>query len=173
MVKRLNKKIRRIVVCILVFVLVAGGLGVWHSRRVGKIAKDLTLPIEKDTQIQSIKIFLIALEDNGKMGKLVGCGDSAVAVNREIVPTKAVLKRALEELLSFKDKYYGENKLYNALYKSGLRIDTVTLTENKVKIELSGGYRFKGVCEDARFKAQIEETAKQFPSVKEVEIFVN
>ena len=126
---------------------------------------------------QKVKIFLIALGDNGASGQLVGCNDSAVAVEREIPPTKAVLKASLEEILSLKDRtYVSEDKLglYNALAQAKFQVDTVSIDENgRAKIELSGSYKFSGVCEDARFTAQIEETARQFATVKEVEIFLN
>lgn len=122
---------------------------------------------------QKVKVFLIAEGDKGKLGETVGCDDSAVPMEREIPRTKAVLKAAIEELLGLKSRYYLDGALYNALYRSGLRLDSVTITEEKAKIELSGGYMFKGVCEDARFMAQLTQTAKQFPTVKEVEIFLN
>lgn len=104
----------------------------------------------------------------------MGCGDSIVSLERDIPQTKAVLRASLEELLSLKEKTYQGGSLYNAMAGSKLRLDTVSINvEGVVKIELSGSYKFTGVCEDARFIAQIEETARQFPTVKEVNIFLN
>lgn len=126
------------------------------------------------TEKQKIKVYLIVIDGNGAGGKSIGCGDSIVSLEREIPQTKAVLRASLDELLSLKEKTYQEGILYNALAGSKLRLDTVSIDEKGlVKIELSGTYRFTGVCEDARFIAQIEETARQFPMVKEVEIFLN
>lgn len=126
------------------------------------------------SETQGIKVFLIALDDNGARGKKVGCGDSAVSYSLEIAPTKAVLKASIDELLSLKEKTYGDGLLHNALAGSKLRADTVSINEaGLARIELSGTYRFTGVCEDARFIAQITQTALQFESVREVKIFLN
>ena len=51
---------------------------------------------------QTVKIVLIALEDNGQSGTLVGCGDSAIPVTVTIPRTQGVLRAALEKLLSAK-----------------------------------------------------------------------
>lgn len=46
----------------------------------------------------TVKIFLIALEDQGRFGKLVGCGDSVVSVDRTITTTDhPPIKEALNE----------------------------------------------------------------------------
>lgn len=129
---------------------------------------------ERSIPAQKVKIFLIALNDDGLKGKKVGCGDSAIAFEKEVSPTKALLKASIDVLLSLPDKTYSDGLLYNSLAGSKLRVDTVSIDENGlVKIELSGSYKFSGVCENARFIAQIEETARQFVTVQEVEIFLN
>ena len=40
------------------------------------------------SSVQMVKIFVIAVDDNGKAGIPVGCGDSAVPVMVEIPPTQ-------------------------------------------------------------------------------------
>lgn len=137
-------------------------------------SEEISRAIDITGRTQKVKVFLIRLNDNGLSGKAVGCGDSAVAFEREIAPTTAVLKASLEELLLLKEETYQERDLYNALAGTKLRLDTVSINETgKARIQLSGSYSFSGVCEDARFIAQIEETARQFLSVREVEIFLN
>jgi hypothetical protein len=120
-----------------------------------------------------VQIFLVALEDNGQSGKLVGCGDSAVAVQVEIPPTQGVLKASLEALLSLKDQYYGESGLYNALYQSDLKVESVSIEGEKATIYLTGTLMMGGECDTPRVEAQIIETAKQFSTVKDVAVFVN
>ena len=122
---------------------------------------------------QTVKIFLIALEDNGQSGTLVGCGDSAVPVTVIIPRTQGVLKAALEELLSIQEQYYGESGLYNALYQSDLKLKSVTIDQGKAIIHLTGTVMLGGVCDSPRFEAQIEETALQFSTVSSVEVFIN
>lgn len=121
----------------------------------------------------TIKIFMIAEGDNGASGKMIGCGDSAVAVNREVPKTDAVLKAAIEQLLSIKDKSYGGSGLVNSLYQSNLQLQSVSISNGKATIKLTGTIMSQGSCDDPRLKAQLEETALQFSTVKEVEILVN
>jgi Sporulation and spore germination len=122
---------------------------------------------------QMAQIFLIALEDQGVSGKLVGCGDSAVPVQVQIPPTQGVLKAALEALLSVKSQYYGESGLYNALYQSDLQVESVTIKDGKAVVRLSGTLLMGGECDNPRAAAQLEETVLQFPTVTEASIFVN
>ncbi|MGZ9225053.1 MAG: GerMN domain-containing protein [Anaerolineales bacterium] len=121
---------------------------------------------------QTVKIFLIALEDNGQSGILVGCGDSAVPVRVTIPRTQGVLRAALEKLLSAK-QFYGESGFYNALYQSDLQLKSVTIDQGKAIIHFTGTVMLGGVCDSPRFEAQIEQTALQFSTVSNVEVFIN
>jgi|SRR3989344_1010709 len=124
-------------------------------------------------QKQMVKIFLVALNDDGKSGIKVGCGDSLVAVNREISPTKAVLKASLESLFLIKNKSYGQSGLYNALYNSKLKVDRAEIADGKATVYISGTVSLGGVCDNPRFEEQIKSTVLQFPTVKEASIFIN
>ncbi len=126
------------------------------------------------TSPQMVKIFVIAVDDNGKTGIPVGCGDSAVPVQVEIPPTQGVLKAALQALLSVKDQYYGQSGLYNALYQSDLRVDSVSIDNSgKASVYLTGSLVMGGECDTPRVRAQVEQTVLQFPTVKVVAIFIN
>jgi Sporulation and spore germination len=130
--------------------------------------------IQADASPQMIKIFLIAVDDNGKTGFPVGCGDSAVPVQVEIPPTHGVLKAALQALLSVKEQYYGQSGLYNALYQSDLQVESVSIDNNgQARVYLTGSLVMGGECDTPRVQAQVEQTALQFTIVKEVAIFIN
>jgi hypothetical protein len=122
---------------------------------------------------QTVKIFLIALEDNGQSGTRVGCGDSAIPVTVTIPKTQGVLRAALEKLLSAKKQFYGESGYYNALYQSDLQVAKVTLEQGKAIIHLTGTIMLGGTCDAPRLEAQIEQTALQFSTVSDVAVFVN
>ena len=122
---------------------------------------------------QTVKVFLIALEDNGQSGTLVGCGDSAIPVTVIIPSTQGVLRAALEKLLSIKQQFYGESGLYNALYQSDLQLKSVTIDQGKAIIHLTGTLMLGGVCDNPRVAAQIEQTALQFSTVNDVAVFIN
>lgn len=120
-----------------------------------------------------LKIFLIAVNDNGVSGKLVGCGDSAVAVNIEVPYTTGVLRAALNKELSIKDKNYGQSGLYNVLYQSNLKTSSVSIKNGEAIIHLSGKLTLGGECDNPRVQAELEETALQFSTVKKVSIYIN
>ena len=130
-------------------------------------------PAATSTGPQFVQIYLIALEDNGISGTLVGCGDSAMAVKVEIPRTKGVLRAALDSLLSIKDQYYGQSGLYNALYQSDLQVESVKIVNGKASVYLTGTLLLGGECDNPRLQAQLEQTVRQFPTVTSVEIFVN
>lgn len=120
-----------------------------------------------------VKIFLIAINDNGKSGKKIGCGDSVVAVDRVISPTNAPLRAAFNELLSLHDQFYGQSGLYNALYQSHLTLGAATIVNRRATLQFSGTYQLGGECDNPRFEAQIKETALQFSTVSQVSAFIN
>ena len=115
-----------------------------------------------------VNIYLIGLG-----GGSVGCGDQVVAVVRDVPRTNAPLTAALNLLLSQKSQYYGESGLYNALYQSNLSIASITRNGTAWTINLAGTLRLGGVCDSPRVKAQLEQTALQFSTVKSVRYFVN
>jgi hypothetical protein len=120
-----------------------------------------------------VKIFLIAMNDNGKSGLVVGCGDSVVPAQVEITPTAGVLKAALVALLSVKDQNYGQSGLYNALYQSALQVESVSIDSGKASVYLTGTLKMGGECDNPRVQAQLERTVLQFPAVKEAATFIN
>jgi hypothetical protein len=122
---------------------------------------------------QMVQMFLVAVGDNGQSGGMIGCGDSLIPVQVEIAPSQAVLRASLEKLLALKDQYYGQSGLYNALYQSDLQLVGVTVTSGKAVILLTGTLTLGGVCDNPRVQAQLEATARQFPTVTDVSIFIN
>ena len=122
---------------------------------------------------QMVKIFLIAVGDNGVSGDMIGCGDSAVAVQVEITPTQGVLKAALQALLAIKTRDYGQSGLYNALYQSDLQLDSVRIENSTASIYLSGSLLLGGECDNPRVEAQLIQTALQFSTVSQAAIFIN
>jgi hypothetical protein len=120
-----------------------------------------------------VKLFFVAVNDNGVAGKKYGCDDSIVAVDRFIPITLAPLTAALRELFSMTDRNYGSSGLYNALYQSKLKIDSIAIVNTRATIHLSGSLVLNGVCDNPRVQAQLEQIALQFPTVSSVAIFLN
>ena len=122
---------------------------------------------------QEASIFLIALEDNGKAGELVGCGDSAIPVKITIPGSQDAMQAALEALFAIKEQFYGEAGLYNALYQSDLQVESASVEDGKATVHLAGTLMLGGTCDNPRVQAQIEETVLQFAAVSEVTVFLN
>jgi Sporulation and spore germination len=106
----------------------------------------------------------------------VGCGDSLVKVNTGLYRTgdnATDIATALRNLFN-KQQYIGN--LYNPVYLSNWRIDSVEFKdyEGLANVSLSGGYVRSGDrCDDSRVRAQIWTTIRQFPGVKTVYILMN
>lgn len=120
-----------------------------------------------------LKVFLIAVGDNGVAGKKIGCDDSIVPVTISVPYTTGVLRAALEQLLAIKNQYYGMSGLYDSLYQSNLKIDSLEVINGVAHIDLSGTLMLSGECDNPRVEAQLEEIALQFGTVQSTEITIN
>jgi spore germination protein GerM len=120
---------------------------------------------------REVKVYLIALDDNGRRGKRVGCNDSLVPVTRTVSAAAVPLKAAVEELLSLPREF--EGGLGNYWFGENLRVESVQLRSGVATIRLRGRVFVAGVCDEPRIEGQISETARQFPGVRSVRVFVN
>jgi hypothetical protein len=118
-------------------------------------------------------IYLIAIGDDGQIGKVIGCGDSVVPVEVEIDPTIAPLTAALNRLLALETREYGQSGLYNALYRSDLTLESIDIEDGEAMIELSGDLVLGGACDNPRVRAQLQQTALQYATVDQVTVFIN
>lgn len=130
-------------------------------------------PLHLQSATKSVRIYLVAIEDNGRSGRRIGCGDSLVAVTRSIGPTTAPLTAALTALVSDHRRFYGQSGLYNALYQSRLKVQNARVVNGKATIHLTGKMQLGGVCDSPRVKAQLEQTARQFSTVRTTAIYIN
>jgi len=124
--------------------------------------------------LDRVKIYLVAVGDNGVSGKLIGCSDSLVPMEVRIEPTLGVLRAALNELFLLKgEQYYGESGLYNALYQSHLYIEDVAVIDGEARIFLTGTLTLGGVCDNPRVEEQLKAIALQFNTVNRVSVYIN
>ena len=121
----------------------------------------------------TIEIYFVAVGDNGKRGKRIGCGDSLVPRARFIIEqTAAPLTAALEGLLSTPKHVDRFAKLENFWQGRNLKLESVSILDNRATIHISGEVFVAGVCDVPRIESQIEATARQFPNVKKVNVFI-
>ena len=126
---------------------------------------------QEERNTQPIKIYLVALGDDGKNGKKIGCEDSLIAVTRTIKKTAAPLTSAIRELLVIPDAD-GTPKLQNFWKGRNLKLRSISIVNHTAAIHFSGEMLIGGVCDEPRIESQIEETALQFPTVKKVKVFI-
>lgn len=121
---------------------------------------------------EAIYGYYILLGEDGPLS----CGDTAVKVNTGVYRTGDVeidVATALQRLFN-KQQFIGN--LYNPVYLSNWRVDSVEFKafEGLVNVSLSGGYVRSGDrCDDSRVRTQIWSTIRQFPGVKTVYILMN
>jgi hypothetical protein len=120
---------------------------------------------------REVKVYLVAVGDAGKAGRKIGCDDSLVAVTRRVRADGAPLKAAVSELLSVPHEY--EGGLGNYWFGENLRVRSATLSGGTATIRITGRLFVAGVCDEPRIEEQIRETARQFPGVRRVKVFVN
>ena len=118
-----------------------------------------------------VKVYLVATGDNGKTGKKIGCDDSLVPVTRTIKTARAPLQASIEELLALPREY--DENLKNYWFGKGLKVKDVSLRGGLATIRITGQLFVAGVCDEPRIESQINETARQFPAVRRVKVFVN
>jgi spore germination protein GerM len=126
------------------------------------------------TKTVRVKVYLVAVGDNGKKGRRIGCEDSLIPIRRTIRPTRAPLKAALDELLSMPPEHNeGGQQLGNYWRGSDLKVQSVRLQRGTATIRITGELTVAGICDQPRITEQINATARQFLTVKRVRVFVN
>jgi hypothetical protein len=120
---------------------------------------------------REVKVYLVAVGDEGKRGRKIGCDDSLVPITRTVEAGVAPLKAAVSELLSVPHEY--EGGLGNYWFGENLKVSGVSLAGGTATIRITGRLFVAGVCDEPRIEEQIKETARQFPEVRRVRVFVN
>src|SRR5258705_5392827 len=157
------------------FRLFSGG-GTWRIANIeyddGSTLLDILKRDRESQNSQSINIYLVAVGDNGKTGRKIGCEDSLIAVTRTIKKTAAPLTVAIRELLQTPQHPEGSPNLENFWKGRNLKVRSVSIVNHTATIRLSGELSLAGVCDEPRIESQIDATARQFPTVKRVKVFI-
>jgi hypothetical protein len=136
-----------------------------------KGAYKLTSWDEPNARTREVKVYLVALGDAGKRGRKIGCDDSLVPVVRAVKADGSPLRAAVDELLSVPHEY--EGGLGNYWFGENLKVSGATISRGLATIRITGKLYVAGVCDEPRIEEQIRETARQFPGVRRVNVFVN
>jgi spore germination protein GerM len=134
--------------------------------------RTFSLPVKilkSSEEIMTIKVFF----NNNIMDPAISC-EKVFAVNREVPKTTAVARAALEELL--KGVTYSDvNQGFSTSINEGVKIQSLTIENGVANVDFNEqlGYQVGGSCKVSTIRAQIIQTLKQFPTVKNVIISIN
>lgn len=95
-------------------------------------------------------------------------------LERKIIKTKAKARMALEELLKGPTSNEKEQGYFTSI-NSGVKIQKLSIENGVAKVDFDEQLEFQvgGSCRVAAIRAQIVQTLKQFPTVKDVVISIN
>ncbi len=110
------------------------------------------------TTAPPLMFYLIAPNDGGVSGPVVGCQDSIVAVNSGQNATGSLMTQmsaSLAALFTIGSDTYGQSGLVDELNKSILSVSSISISGTTATIHLTGTLKLSGVCSDERQQAQI------------------
>lgn len=123
--------------------------------------------------MKKVNLYFVALNDNGKSGFGIDCGDSIIAVPYTISSTVEPLQAVIEKEFSIKNQYYSGTNLYNPFYLSNLSVVELRLRKKILTIRLSGDFSVNGKCDYERIKGVLLQTSTQFEGIGNIEIIIN
>ena len=136
-------------------------------------ADELRMPVRfKQSSVEETTKFKIYF-NNSKLDPEFTCV-KVFPVAREIPKTQAVARAALDELLNgLTEKEKADKYLTNI--NEDVKIQRLEIKDGIAKVDFNDKLEFQvgGSCRVAAIRAQITETLKQFPTVKEVVISIN
>lgn len=122
---------------------------------------------------RKVTVFLVKLDDNGKSGRRIGCGDSLVPVSRVVPANRPPLLAAISALLAVPQKLPGNPKLQNFWRGRRLKIQSVATSGRTATIRLAGDLVVSGVCDQPRIEEQIYATARRAAAIRDVDVYLN
>lgn len=131
-----------------------------------------TIPVETAASTSSVQL---AMLDTAQVsnGPARGC-DKVVMINQQIPSTTAPLTAAMNALFAISTTSVGGWFNYIPRTSATLQFDHATVVSGTANIYLTGSLSgLAGICDDPRTEIQIEETAKQFPTVSSVQLYLN
>ncbi|MFA6427068.1 MAG: GerMN domain-containing protein [Candidatus Magasanikbacteria bacterium] len=132
--------------------------------------KQIAIPVQFKQETMTVKIFF----NNDKNDPNLSDCSKVYSVERTIPKTQAVGRAALEQLF----KGLSKEEAYEGFFDNipaGVKIQNLTIENGVAKVDLSKELEegVGGSCRVTAIRAQVTETLKQFPTVKEVIISID
>jgi hypothetical protein len=127
-------------------------------------------PPAQGGEMTTIMVPLINSDSTGDFGPF-GCAEYLSFVPRQVPQTLAVLNATYKWLF---DNNYQTSQYHNLVpgMQPNLNFQSVEIVNGVAKVYLTG-FVMGNHCADATFAAQIEQAALQYPSVNNIEVYVN
>ncbi len=136
-----------------------------NSAKDGEQINTLNLPVKLPTLTQEVKLFLAAKGDPNRLD----CGLTEM-VRVPIVKTQNIAEATLLQLLHLPPASEIQN--HTSDIPKGTELLSFTVASGTARVALSAEADAGGSCRTAAIRAQIEQTLKQFSSIKQVVISV-
>ncbi len=122
-------------------------------------------------ETETVQAYLVALEDAGENGVLIGCDDSLVPVSVEIDGQETDEGRVAATLAAL----FGleHDSLYNVFTNSDLTVESVVIDEGVATVNLTGDLVLGGECDDPRVVEQLAHTITQFAGITGAVVLLN
>ncbi len=111
--------------------------------------------------------------NNSNMDPEFSC-NKVFPIERDIIKTEGVARAALEELLKGPTENEKKQGFFTTI-NAGVKIQKLTIDDGIAKVDFDEQleYQVGGSCRVSAIRAEIRETLKQFPTVKDVVISIN
>jgi hypothetical protein len=141
-----------------------------YSAKDGKEIDTVSIPLIYDPA-NSIPVNVYLSRKNAPAGQ--DC-TKVFPVEHHVMKTSQTARAALEELLKGPVTMEKNNGYYSGI-NEGVKIQKLTIVNGTAKVDFNSQLEtgIAGSCKVSAIRAQISETLKQFPSVKEVVISIN
>ncbi len=161
-----------VAVLFIVFMWMQNSAGVDLSDITPTTTPEAVIPEPSSVSTSTVLLAMLDTEQTSN-GPSRGC-DRVVMVNHTITPTTAPLTAAMNALFSISTTTVDGWFNYVARTNGTLQFDHATVVNGTANIYLTGSLSgLAGVCDDPRTEIQIQETAKQFPTVSAVQLYLN
>ncbi len=164
--------IAAVAVLFIAFMWMQNSAGVDLANITPTTTPEKTIPTENSAATSTV---LLAMLDTAQTsnGPSHGC-DKVMFVNQSVTPTTAPLTAAMNALFALSTTTVGSWFNYIPRTSTTLQFDHATVVGGVANIYLTGTLSgLAGICDNPRTEIQIQETAKQFPTVTSVQLYLN
>lgn len=165
----MKKEIWILIILAILIVVLAGVLLMWQN-------KQFILPVrisQNQIETTTVKVYFSNSEVVARSDPGLSCS-KVFPLDRIIPKTAAVARSALEELLKGPTNTEKNAGFFTSI-NLGVKIQSLIIENGTAKVDFDEQleYQVGGSCRVSAIRAQITETLKQFPTVKNVVISIN